>query len=76
MVIKPSSSSRGSSRFLSNFGGIVFSHWERIKQYYPSLQLVLRFLGEAQSLCAKVGTLNNISILFIGPKLPISQSLI
>lgn len=38
---------------------LYVSHWERIKQYSPSLQPVLRFLREAQSLCVEVGALIN-----------------
>lgn len=52
------------------------SHWERIKQYSPSLQIMLRFIREVQSLCTKVGTLINSSMLVIGPKLIMAQDLI
>lgn len=52
------------------------SHWERIKKYSPSLQPMLRFLREVQSLYAEASALINSSILVIGPKLPVAQELI
>lgn len=51
---------------------LYVSHWERIKQYCPSLQPMLRLLREAQSLYVEAGTLINNSMLFIGPKIPIA----
>lgn len=55
---------------------LCVSHWEKIKQYFPSLQSVLRFLGEAQFICARVGALIDSIMLFIGPKILVTQSLI
>lgn len=37
---------------------------------------MLRFIREAQSLCIKVGALVNISMVILGPKIPMAQDLI
>lgn len=55
---------------------LYVSHWKKVKQFCPSLQLVLWFPSDAQSLCDEVGYLINNSMLIIGLKFPIAQTLI
>lgn len=55
---------------------LYVSYWEKVKQFCPSLQSVLRFLSDAQTLCTEAGHLINNSMLIIGLKFPIAQNLI
>lgn len=55
---------------------LYVSHWEKVKKFFPLMQPVLRFLGEAQSLCARVRVLIDRVILLIASNLPMAQRLI
>lgn len=55
---------------------LYVSHWEKVKQYYPSLHPMLRFLNDAHSLHVEANALISSSMLFIGPKLLVAQDLV
>lgn len=55
---------------------LCISHWEKVKQYCPSLQPVLRFLSDVESLCAEAEALISSSMFVVGPKFLVAQGLI
>lgn len=65
-----------SQDFSTMLAELYVSHWEKVKQYRPSLQPMLRFISEAQSLCVEANALISSSMLVIGPKFPVAQDLI